>query len=486
MAVSPPAQSYGWLGELPGIQQTGKLGLAFAATYMFTLLLYLRPNELFPEIFGTMPIIKFVAIIGLMAYTLGKLSNGEALTILPIEIKMVILLVVLCLVLMPFSASPSDGWDLFNESFSKVVLIFLLTANLLDTRKRLISIFNVVIAGGVWVAYYAIQTYREGEYMLLVRGGQSRIAGVGGGMFGNPNDLADALDMLIPLAFVLGLSRKGIVRWIYFGCAGLFTVAVLITYSRGGFLGLVTLGGFLAWKLGRGKRVKMIFVTAIVVAFITVASPGGFGKRIFTIFDSSTDKSGSSYQRRELLKRGIKLVVARPFGIGLANYHILSLNEEKAHNGYVEISVELGVLGLIAYLIINFAPIRRLMRFEKELGDKVAEEDKEAYYICIGLQAILVSYVVCSFFASIQYFWYLYYPVAHSIAFCRIYGRKKPVGGESLALVPLQAAEQKASKRRAKGGALWKSNQPGALWQASAGIARRWGRAKASARTKVT
>ncbi|MEK7832811.1 MAG: hypothetical protein AAB401_17095, partial [Acidobacteriota bacterium] len=256
MAVSPPAQSYGWLGELPGIQQTGKLGLAFAATYMFTLLLYLRPNELFPEIFGTMPIIKFVAIIGLMAYTLGKLSNGEALTILPIEIKMVILLVVLCLVLMPFSASPSDGWDLFNESFSKVVLIFLLTANLLDTRKRLISIFNVVIAGGVWVAYYAIQTYREGEYMLLVRGGQSRIAGVGGGMFGNPNDLADALDMLIPLAFVLGLSRKGIVRWIYFGCAGLFTVAVLITYSRGGFLGLVTLGGFLAWKLGRGKRVK--------------------------------------------------------------------------------------------------------------------------------------------------------------------------------------------------------------------------------------
>lgn len=448
---------------LPEIVSSGKLGFAFAGTYLFTVMLYLRPNELFPEIFGTLSIIKFIAISALLAYVGGKLSSGEPLTIMTIEVKMILAMVGLCLLLLPVSLNPGDSWKEFNDTFSKVVLIFILMVNLIDSRKRLISIFNVVIAGGVWVAYFAIQMFREGKEMLQAKG-ISRIAGVGGGMFGNPNDLANALDMLIPLAFVLGLCRKGIARWVYFAATALFVGAVLITYSRGAFLGLVVSGGFVAWKLGKGKRVKMVFFSILVVGIMTVASPGGFGKRMLTIFDSSKDQTGSSYQRRELLKRGVRLVVARPFGIGMNNYHVLSINEEKAHNAYIEISVELGVLGLIAYLIINIAPLLRLMRYEKEFAKGTTEQDKEAYYIGIGLQGILVAYLVCSTFASIQYFWYLYYPVAQSIAFCRIYSQNRAVAGDKLALVASPSA--KPAKRQTNGGVLWKEPQAGALWRA--------------------
>ncbi|MGH9803499.1 MAG: hypothetical protein ACRD82_24325, partial [Blastocatellia bacterium] len=182
-------------GATPVVAQThGKHGIAYAATLLFTALLYLRPNELFPEIFGTLSIIKFIAIPALVTYTLGKLSSGEPLTIWPIEVKMVLVMVALCLILMPFSSAPAEGWDMFNETYSKVVLIFLLMTNLVDTRKRLIYVFNVIIAGGVWISYHAIQIYREGEQVLHAKGGLIRIAGVGGGMFGNPNDLANALD----------------------------------------------------------------------------------------------------------------------------------------------------------------------------------------------------------------------------------------------------------------------------------------------------
>ena len=43
----------------------------------------------------------------------------------------------------------------------------------------------------------------------------------------------------------------------------------------------------------------------------------------------------------------------------------------------------------------------------------------------VGLQATLAAYIVCSFFASIQYQWYLYYPVAYGVAMRRIYNFKK-------------------------------------------------------------
>ena len=45
-----------------------------------------------------------------------------------------------------------------------------------------------------------------------------RIEGLVGGMFGNPNDLAAALNMLIPLAVTLALMSSRRVRLLYAVC----------------------------------------------------------------------------------------------------------------------------------------------------------------------------------------------------------------------------------------------------------------------------
>lgn len=439
----------------------GKHSVAFVGVYLFSLFLYLRPNELFPEIFGTTPIIKFIAICTVLAYTVSKLSYGEPLTIWPTEVKMVMVLVGLSFMLMPFSPAPHESWEFFNDTFSKVVVVFILMVNLLDSHKRIFFLFNLVLAGGVWIAYGAIEVYLEGKYLLKAKG-ISRIAGVGGGMFGNPNDLANALDMLIPLAIALGLSRKGLSRWVYFGCAGFLSIAVLITFSRGAFLGLVTIFAFLMFKLFRGKRVKMVFVAGLVVIFLVVASPGGFGNRISTIFDQNQDKTGSASERQELLKRGLLILVARPMGVGLANYHMYSLKEQKAHNGYIEVSGELGILGLIAYLIINFKPLSRLRNLERELEKDEEAKTSNTYYLCICIQAVLVAYVVCSMFASIQYFWYLYYPVAYAIGLCRVYEREGVFPDAN----PMSVKTSTQTNQKVSRGALWKADHSiGALWQ---------------------
>src|SRR5438093_8356064 len=50
---------------------------------------------------------------------------------------------------------------------------------------------------------------------------------------------------------------------------------------------------------------------------------------------------------------------------------------------------------------------------------------RESYYLSVGLQSSLAAYIVCAFFASIQYEWYLYYPVAYTVALRTIYKREK-------------------------------------------------------------
>jgi O-antigen ligase len=159
--------------------------------------------------------------------------------------------------------------------------------------------------------------------------------------------------------------------------------------------------------------------------------PGGYSSRITSIFDSASDPTGSAQERRDLLERAAIVAMNNPIvGVGMGNYHTYSLRERKAHNSYLEIAAELGIAGLIAYLIMIFAPLRSLRRIEREtLAQLPADATtspgisraRETYYLSAALQASLIAYIVCSSFGSIQYLWFLYYPLAYAVSLRRIY-----------------------------------------------------------------
>ena len=253
-----------------------------------------------------------------------------------------------------------------------------------------------------------------------------RIEGLVGGMFGNPNDLATALNILLPFAVALTGSSKGLARLFFLGCAAILTVGVLVTLSRGGFLGLMATGGVLLWKLGRGRRLKTILATGLICGILFAVLPGGYGARIATIFDNEQDKTGSAQQRRELMERAASIAISRPIvGVGMGNFHIYSISEKEAHNAYLEIAAELGVMGLIAYLIVILAPLRSLRRIERQTRDMRSKSEREMYGLSVCIQAAFIAYIVCSFFASIQYLWYLYYTAAYAVALRQIYAAEK-------------------------------------------------------------
>src|SRR6185295_12288575 len=90
---------------------------AFAGLFFFTLLLYLRPNETFPQLFGTFPIVKIVAIITLLAYCASKLGLAERLTIWPLELKMLALITSLGIAFIPIASSPKDSIEVLTDTF---------------------------------------------------------------------------------------------------------------------------------------------------------------------------------------------------------------------------------------------------------------------------------------------------------------------------------------------------------------------------------
>jgi O-antigen ligase len=400
--------------------------VAFAGIFFFTLLLYMRPNDLFPEVFGEFPLAKIIAIITLLGFFGAKLLAGERLSVFPIELRMLTIITLLGIVFIPAALSPESSIDLLTDTFLKVVAIFVLLINLINTRERLQTMMKLLVICGSVLALFAIVSYVTGKFTLVTRGDEGavvgmRITGIVGGIFGNPNDLATSLGLIVPFAVALALLRRGAARMFYLACAGMLGLGVILTFSRGGFLGLVAMAAVLIWKIGRHNRALTTCAFVIITTVFLVAMPVGYSSRITTIFDSSSDPTGSSEARRDLLERAASVAANHLIiGVGIGNYPIYSLHDQRAHNSYLEISAELGAAGLIAYLIMIFAPLRSLRRIERDsiktrAADTGDDRAKLTYYLGAAVQASLVVYIVCSCFGSIQYLWFLYYPLAFAV-----------------------------------------------------------------------
>jgi O-antigen ligase len=199
----------------------------------------------------------------------------------------------------------------------------------------------------------------------------------------------------------------------------------MVTYTRGGFLGLLAVAGVLVWKLGRRNRFAISLASLVLGAAVVAFAPGGYGKRLISIFLPNLDPVGSSLARKEILKRSLLVAARHPFfGIGMGNFHIVSNHNLVSHNAYTQVAAELGVAALVFYVLLMITPIKRLRMIENETFDH-SREEATSYYLAVGLQASIIGYMASSFFVSVAYLWYIYYLVGFAVALRRIYEVKQ-------------------------------------------------------------
>src|SRR5439155_17253465 len=80
--------------------------LSFAFVYLFTFLLYARPHELYPNLFGPVPLIKLVALAALLTYIGSILTQDIPLTRWPLETWTMVLMLLLTVAGLPVARAP--------------------------------------------------------------------------------------------------------------------------------------------------------------------------------------------------------------------------------------------------------------------------------------------------------------------------------------------------------------------------------------------
>ncbi|MDT4895767.1 MAG: hypothetical protein QOH25_844 [Acidobacteriota bacterium] len=387
--------------------------LSFAGLFLFTLVLYFRPYELFESLSGLNSLAFWIAVATLVAFVPTQLGLEGTLTVRPREVNLILWLALIGLVGVPLAISPAEAWDNFIQ-FLKVVVMFVVMVNVIKTEQRLKALIFLGLAAGCLVSVAALNDYRLGQLKLA----GSRVLGIIGGMFENPNDMALFLVMMVPLSVAMLVTARGMTRKIIYGaCALVMIAANLVTFSRGGFIGLVCVLLVLAWKFGRRHRLGVMLCSILCGAFMLILLPGALVERLASTYGTGgSDESAlaSAVSRQALLLRSIWMSLRHPLlGIGMGNFHTVSIHEQVSHNAYTQVSAELGIPALILYVMLMWTALRRLRQIEREtLG---ARHKAHFYYLAIGLQASLIGYIVSSFFASVAFLYYLYYPVGYAV-----------------------------------------------------------------------
>jgi probable O-glycosylation ligase (exosortase A-associated) len=384
--------------------------LSFAGLFLFTVVLYLRPYELFDALAGWTSMAFWIAVCTLAVFFPTQFMLEGNLTARPREIKLVLLLCLTGLLSIPLAQEPARSWNAFVE-FLKVTLMFIVMVNVVRTERRLKALLLLTLIVSCVLSVAAINDYQAGNLVLQGK----RIAGTIKGMFDNPNDLALHLVTMIPLALALLLgTRNPFKKLLYGGCALLMVGGTVVTFSRGGFLGLVAAMLVLLWKTGRRNRLAICALVLVCVPLVIALAPSSYSGRL------STTSDDSALTRMDDLKRSLVVSLRHPLlGIGMDNYVLYSNTEHATHNAYTQVSAEMGLAALVCYTLLVLAPFRRLRRIERETGG--AKRRSRFYYLAVGLQASVVAYMVSSFFGSVAYQWYIYYLVSYAVCLQRIY-----------------------------------------------------------------
>jgi O-antigen ligase len=359
------------------------LTLTYVGVFLFCAAYFFRLQDYIPAL-AFIPLGKITGVIAGLSLLLVVLSGALRLRT---EMKWLLALfgwLVLCI---PFSYWRGGSFHTVVLEFGKMVFIAVAASVAVNSWSRLRRMM-------------VLQTIAMLAMSVLAFGAQRRFGRMyaTGNMFSDPNDFALQLCIVLPFCVaLLRTSRSWIGKLWWLTSIFAILVAIVETYSRGGFLALIATLFFIWRRFKPSLSVALpLSVLALVIGagFIAIKAPS-YIARMSAITD--VDSDASSHQRKELLIESLRQTMLHPiFGVGPGQFEEISGAWRETHNTYTQFSSEAGLPALVLFLLFLRSGFRRLR--EKRTGGASEESS-----LASALQCSLAAYMVGAFFLSTAY-----------------------------------------------------------------------------------
>lgn len=375
------------------------LGVAlFAGLASIDLLPFSGAALSFAKAVGLVLVISWLATIATR-----RQGNSDFVAVHPVMSNVLLAFVAWVAMSAAWAEEPSASLEAVYRYGPNIVLL-LIVFEAMREGKHVVWMLSAYLVGATASAAYSI---------LNPVGGvdANRLAGEGL----NANELASALVVAIVIAgaFAVGGRGKPLVRLAAIGLMAMATAGTFLSLSRSG---LVALAVALIASVGFGARwrgaaaVALVLLSLSCVGYFAFIAPPDSTRRV----TSAGDGTG----RTDIWAVGWRMVEAEPVhGIGAGNFPNTSIHylfepgllkrsdfivdtPKVAHNVYLEVLAELGVVGLALFMTILGFCIRHMHRAAQafsRLGDRQLE------LIARAVLVATLATLAADFFASEQF-----------------------------------------------------------------------------------
>lgn len=289
--------------------------------------------------------------------------------------------------------------------FNKIFFFYFVACLCIDTEKKARALYIVMLVSFAYLTYWAIDQYLTGHWFGRLSG---PVSITGAGLYGDQNDFAMAFVVAQPFFWYFGLNqKKRLWRWAWWMMIPLSWDAVFLTGSRGGFLGLVTTVAFIVLR-SRRKLLGLALIPAFLVVFSLEGGPV-MKTRVLSI--DHYHKSASAEDRLHSWRAAERMIASHPLtGVGIASYgpafpYYSKHHPREAHDTFLQITAESGVLAGAMYVLIVLSLVHSLWKNGTELKRKMPSGAlSNELMINEAVMIGFIGLVVCSIFLSLQEF----------------------------------------------------------------------------------
>jgi putative inorganic carbon (HCO3(-)) transporter len=349
--------------------------------------------------------------------------TSPAASLLPI----IVALALVQLVSSFWAAHSAHAVQLALDTVREGALALAVATAIRDVRGLRRAVWAVIAAGGL-IATIAVYQYATSAFTSNFGGfARATIESIVGesnnyrlsGPFDDPNFFAMVLVLVVPLALDRALHERRIAPRLLGVMASLMCVlAVVVTFSRGGFIALAVVTFLVILRERPGP--KVLLAGAALGVIVLALAPPQYTERLSTIPQaipgSPIEQPGADVSirgRTSEVTVGLQMFEDHPvFGVGAGSYGAhyeeysrrLGLDprreERDAHDLYAEIGAELGVVGLLVFGLLAVATGRRLRTARRMLAESPG---RDGWNLVGALGASLVAYLVTSIFLHASY-----------------------------------------------------------------------------------
>lgn len=244
------------------------------------------------------------------------------------------------------------------------IMFYFVIINTITSHKQLnvmIGIFTVI---GLLISMYGIYqylfagTFASGSFVdkEMFKDITTRVSGT----FDNPNVMGEYLLLVIPLTLTYFFNNKGMIKkMVSLGIVGVMAVCLALTYSRGCYLGIAACIGVFLLLI----NLKFILLCLAGVVALPFVLPQSIMNRLTSI--GNTNDSSTSY-RISIWKGALDMVKDywyKPIGQGTVAFNSIyplysysGVGAEHTHNLFLQLIIETGILGIVAFvgIILKF------------------------------------------------------------------------------------------------------------------------------------